>query len=200
MLSDLKNASWCVSASPPCCHIFEPQIWAFLLHGFSVIRNVRNNAFHIYARNTDKKVVGPETRGSSIRVVHLCAYVCVCVCCHQIFDKIFAQQPLWMSRMAAELELDPSWLKQWTGSLSLSPALSLSLLLSVSVSNSLFPTLHFTSFPQCRAQWDQSSFIGLYWVQHRGKATHIIQYRSINRRNSGAEKEERRNIHNYHSW
>lgn len=175
MLSDLKNASWCVSASPPCCHIFEPQIWAFLLHGFSVIRNVRNNAFHIYARNTDKKVVGPETRGSSIRVVHLCAYVCVCVCCHQIFDKIFAQQPLWMSRMAAELELDPSWLKQWTGSLSLYLLLSLSLSCSLSLSLTLsFP--HYILHPFLSAVPNGTNHLLLGCIESSTEVKQHISY------------------------
>lgn len=31
----------------------------------------------------------------------------MCVCCHEIFSKIFTQQPLWMSKITSELEFDP---------------------------------------------------------------------------------------------
>ena len=62
----------------------------------------------------------------------------LCVCCHEIFSKIFAQRPPWMSEITSELELDPPLLKN-NG-----PAFSLSH--SVASESSLFHTLIYSFF------------------------------------------------------
>lgn len=57
----------------------------------------------------------------------------VCVCCHEIFSKIFAQRPLWMSEITSELEFNALVLKTADCSpfLILFPPLNLSLFYSL---------------------------------------------------------------------